>query len=42
MWLHLFFLFGKFYLDIRNKMVDNNGTALPHETDFDLSKGFYC
>ena len=30
--------FGKFDLDIRNKMADNNGTALPHETDFDISK----
>ena len=37
-WLHLYFPFGKFYLDIRNKMADNNGTALPHKTDFDISK----
>ena len=27
----------KFHLDIRNKMADNNGTALPHETDFDIT-----
>ena len=30
-WLHLYFLFGKFHLDIlHNKMADNNDTALPH------------
>ena len=34
----LYFLFGKFHLDIRNKMADNNGTALPHETGFYISK----
>ena len=26
----------EFHLDIHNKMADN-GTALPHETDFDIS-----
>ena len=25
------------HLDIHNKMADNNGTALLHETDFDIS-----
>ena len=37
-WLHLYFLFRKFHLD---KMADN-GTALPHETDFDISKDRFC
>ena len=37
-WLHLYFPLGKFHLDILNKMVDNNDTALPNETDFDISK----
>ena len=23
-------------------MGDNNGTALPHETDFDISKDRFC
>ena len=23
---------------VLNKMTDNNGTVLPHETDFDISK----
>ena len=41
-WLHLYFLFGKFHLDIHNKMTDNNGTALPHETDFDINKDCFC
>ena len=36
-WVHLYFPFGKLRLDIHNKMADNNGTALPHETDFDIS-----
>ena len=27
----------KFHLDIQNEMADNNGTALPYETDFDIS-----
>ena len=35
-WLHLYFLFGKFHLDIHNKIADTNGTALPHETYFDI------
>ena len=34
------FLSGSLY--IRNKMGDNNGTALPHETDFDISKDRFC
>ena len=34
--MHLYFLFGKFHLDIHNKIADNNGTALPHETYFDI------
>ena len=38
MWLHLYFPFRKFYLDMCNKMADNNGTALLQETDFDISK----
>ena len=42
MWLHLYFLFGKFHLDIHNKMADNNGTALPHETNFDIIKDCLC
>ena len=42
MWLHLYFLFGKFHLDIHNKMADNNGNALLHETDFDISKDRFC
>ena len=37
-WVHLYFSFGKFHLDMRNKVADNNGTALPHETDFDIIK----
>ena len=41
-WLHLYFLFRKFYLDIHNKMADSNGTALPHQTDFDISKDCFC
>ena len=43
-WLHLYFLFdnGKFHLDIHNKMTDNNSNALPHETDFDISKDRFC
>ena len=36
-WLHLYFPFVKFHLDIQNEMADNNGTALPYETDFDIS-----
>ena len=40
--LHLYFPFGKFHSDIHNKMADNNGTALRHETDFGISKNrFY-
>ena len=42
MWLHLYFLFRKFHGDIHNKMADNNGTALPHETDFDIVKDRFC
>ena len=42
MWLHLYFLFRKFHGDIHNKMADNNGTALPHETDFDIIKDRFC
>ena len=42
MWLHLYFLFRKFHLDIHNKMADNNGTALPHETNFDIIKDCLC
>ena len=42
MWLHLYFPFGKFHLDIHNKMADKNGTALPYETDFDISKERFC
>ena len=41
-WLHLHFPFGKFHLDIHNKTADNNGTPLPHETDFDISKDRFC
>ena len=42
-WLHLYFLFWKFHLDIHNKMAGNNGTALPHdEADFDISKDRFC
>ena len=41
-WLHLYFPFGKFHLDIHNKMADNNGTALPNETDFDISMDRFC
>ena len=43
-WLHLYFLFenGKFYVDIHNKMTENNSNALPHETDFDISKDRFC
>ena len=33
-----YFPFGKFHLDIRNKMAHNSGTALPHKTDFGISK----
>ena len=40
--LHLYFLFRKFHLDIHNKMADNDATALPHETDFDISKDCFC
>ena len=38
MWVRLYFLFGKFHLYIHKKMGYNNGTALPHETDFDNKK----
>ena len=41
-WLHLYFPFRNFHLDIHNKMTENNGTALPHETDFDISKDRFC
>ena len=41
-WLLLYFPFGKFHLDIHNKIADNNGTALPHETAFDSSKDRFC
>ena len=41
-WLHLYLPFGKFHLVIRNKRADNNGTALPHETDFDITKDRFC
>ena len=41
-WLHLYFPYGKFHLDIHNKMTDNNSTALPHEKDFDISKDRFC
>ena len=37
-WLHLYFPFGKFHLDMRNNVAYNNGTALPRETDFDIIK----
>ena len=40
--LHLYLPLGKFHLDIHNKMADNNGTALPHETDFDIIKDRFC
>ena len=36
--LHWYFSYGKFHLDIHNKMAGNNGTALPHERVFDISK----
>ena len=39
---HLYFPFGKFHLDIHNKMADNNGTAFPHETDFNIIKDRFC
>ena len=42
MWLHLYFLFRKFHLDTHNKMIDINGTVLPHETDFDIDKDCFC
>ena len=42
MWLHLYFLFRKFHLDTHNKMIDINGTVLPHETDFDINKDCFC
>ena len=41
-WPHLYFPFGKFHLDIHNKMAHNNGTALPHKTDFDISRDRFC
>ena len=41
-WLYFYFLFGKFHSNTHNKMVDNNGTALPHETDFDISNDCFC
>ena len=37
-----YFPFGKFGLDIRNKMADNGGTALPHKIDFNISKDRFC
>ena len=39
MWLYLNFPFGKFHSDIHNKMLDNNGTDLPHAADSDVSFG---
>ena len=41
-WLHLYFLFEKFHLKIHNKMADNKGTDLPHETGYDISKDCFC
>ena len=41
-WLHLYFPFGKFHLDISNKIADNIGTTLPHEIDFHVSKDCFC
>ena len=41
-WLHLYFPFGKFHLDIHNNKIADNGTALPHETAFDISKDRFC
>ena len=37
-----YYPFGKFHLDICIKMADNSGTALPHKTDFDISKNRFC
>ena len=42
-WLHLYFLFGKFHLDICNKKANNNCTAVPHEIYFGIiSKDCFC
>ena len=41
-WLQLYFPFEKFYLDIHNKRVNNDGAAFPYETDFDISKDLFC
>ena len=32
----------KFHSDIDNKMADNNGFALLHQTDFDISNDHFC
>ena len=37
-----YFPFGKFHLDIRNKMADNGGTARLHKIEFDISKDRFC
>ena len=34
--------FGKFHLDIRNKMANNSGTALPHKIGFDIMNDRFC
>ena len=34
--------FGKFHLDIRNKMANNSGTALPHKIGFDITNDRFC
>ena len=40
---YIFYLpFGKFHLDIRNKMADNSGTALPHKIDSDIRNDRFC
>ena len=37
-----YFQFGKFHLDICNKMADNSGAALPHKIDFDIRSDSFC
>ena len=37
-----YFPFGKFHLDICDKMADNGGPALPLKIDFDISKHRFC
>ena len=38
----IYFPFRKFHLDIRNKMAESSGTALPHKIGFDIRCDHFC